>query len=73
MDYSGILNYIILQGKWFIFKQKLCKKTPLFSCFLNGLKYTIEIERTIACNRNEMQNFNVNFGILADGLQKHLS
>ncbi len=56
-----ILNYCILNGKFYIHKQKLLHENALdFYDYLLELKYKLQIERMI-CNRTNTNEQLVNF------------
>ena len=58
------LNYIILQGKWYIAKQKYIGKLVDFYMFLIELKYKLKIERYISASNNKTKLFNSKYGML---------
>ena len=51
------LNFIILQAKWHIYKNKLNNKHPFLFEFLTELKNAIEIERYIMIRNDSVCKF----------------
>ena len=59
-----ILNFIILHGKWFIYKCKRDKKPLIFVAFLKYLKYVQKIEKDIATIRNNERDFGEKWSLM---------
>ncbi len=51
--FSGI-NYIILLGKMYIYRQKMNENIISFNYFLNELKFKLDIEKTICETNNTL-------------------
>lgn len=60
---SNCINYILLLGKYFIFKNKYQKTIPNFSEFLNYLRYKLSLERLIAEMKNKVDVHNNKWSI----------
>ena len=57
-----IINYIILYGKWYIYRTKLHKDNLFLLSFLTELKSNIEMERLILISKGretEFEKFNL--------------
>ena len=55
-DNDGILfNYIVLEGKYFIYRTKLNKTSLSFKSFFERIKSTFQIERFIARKNNKLE------------------
>ena len=55
-------NFVIMQAKWYIHKQKMNKSEPYFMDFLSRLKNAVEIEKIIYIRNNKINLFQDTFG-----------
>jgi hypothetical protein len=62
------LNFIILQAKWHIYKNKLNNKHPFLFEFLTELKNAIEIERYIMIRNDSVYKFEQKWQMLYEAL-----
>ena len=62
------LNYCILYGKWFIYRQKLNEKLINFSNYQATLRNILSVELHIARQNNDEGSFLTHFGYLYDNL-----
>ena len=67
-DIFYCLNYILLHGKWFIYRCKLNNKQIFHLDFLIQLKNNILIEKYIYCNNGDLETFKGKWGLLYDAL-----
>ncbi len=51
LTHFSAINYIILLGKMYIYRQKMNENTIYFNYFLNELKFKLDIETTILWNQ----------------------
>ena len=51
------INYVIIYGKWYIYRTKIQKETLFFLSFLTDLKMHLEIERYNMNNKGHQQLF----------------
>ena len=63
-----LLNFVILQGKFFIVKCKNYKTNPSLLEFLRELKLNLQIERNIAINNKTTDLLEKKWGLLFDTL-----
>ncbi len=57
-DYFVVLNYVILQSKYYIYKQKLFKENKIdFYDFLKQLRYTLTVGKIICAKENRDHKF----------------
>ena len=66
MFYS--LNYLILHGKWYIYRCKLDNKNMFLYEFLTEFKHKLIVEKHMFAVKGELQKFTENLGILNDVL-----
>ncbi len=52
------INYIILLGKMYIYRQKTNESTIYFNYFLNELKFKLNVEKTICETKSTLTQFN---------------
>ncbi len=58
LTHFSAINYIILLGKMYIYRQKLKENNIYFKYFLNELKSKLVIEKTICETNNTLTQFN---------------
>ena len=64
-----VLNYIIIYGKWFIYRANLnCEQHLFFLSFLQGLKSHIDTERHIMYISNKCDEFEDKWSLLYNNL-----
>ena len=56
--HNSLLNFIIISGKYFIFRSKYIKTIPCLNSYVIYLKKRIEIERHIAFNKDKIETHN---------------
>ena len=61
-DHSKLCNYIILQGKNYIYRCKMEEKEISTMEFLAKLKHCLHIDREIAINTDKLDIFDKTFG-----------
>ncbi len=52
-----LINYCILNGKWYIYRQKLHEKIVFFPVFLSELKYNLEVEKYTMTKECQLDTF----------------
>ncbi len=55
LTHFSAINYIILLGKMYIYRQKMKENTIYFNYFLNELKFKLDIQKTICETNNTVQ------------------
>ncbi len=58
LTHFSAINYIILLGKMYIYRQKMNENTIYFNYFLNELKVKLDIEKKICETNNTLTQFN---------------
>ena len=69
LKYFVAINYIILLGKMYIYRQKMNEKIICFNYFLNELKFKLDIEKTICETKNTLSLFNKRWDTILKSLQ----
>ncbi len=54
----SLINYVILIGKMYIYRDKMNEKEIFFKYFLTELKFKLNIEKTICESNNTITFFN---------------
>jgi hypothetical protein len=60
------LNACLLLAKWHVYKSKINESEVFFYNFLRDLKYNLEIEKTIAIRKGNMQNYNTKWQMVEE-------
>ena len=60
--HNSLLNFIIICGKYFIFRRKYIKTLPCFNSFKIYLNKRIEIEKHIALEKDKLEVHNRKWG-----------
>ncbi len=68
LTHFSTINYIILLGKMYIYRQKMNENTIYFNYFLNELKFKLDIEKTICETNNTLTQFNKKWATILDSL-----
>ena len=55
---NALLNFIIISGKYFIFRSNYIKTTPCLNSYIMYLKKRIKIEMHIALNKDKIKTHN---------------
>ena len=58
LTYYGAVNYVILFGKMYIYRQKMNSKNLCIDFFINELKFKIELEKTMCKKNGNLSMFN---------------
>ena len=58
IDYIQTVNACLLLAKWHVYKCKLNESEVFFYKFLGELKYTLDIEKTIAIRKDKLHKYN---------------
>jgi hypothetical protein len=69
LKYFVAINYIILCGKMYIYRQKMNEKIICFNYFLNELKFKLDIEKTICETKNTLSHFNKRWDTILKSLE----
>lgn len=64
--YYSHINYVLLIGKWYIYRQNLNKRPICFYNFLKHLKRRLEIEECICRKNNSSHTYHTRWDILLD-------
>ncbi len=67
LTHFSAINYIILLGKMYIYRQKNYENTIYFNYFLNELKFKFDIKKTI-CETNTLTQLNKKWATILDSL-----
>ena len=62
LNHFSAINYIILLGKMYIYRQRLNEKGVSFEFFLNELRFKLEVEKTIYESNSTLTKFNQKWG-----------
>ncbi len=68
LTHFSAINYVILLGKMYIYRQKMNENTIYFNYFLNELKFKLDIEKTISETNNTLTQFNKKWDTILDSL-----
>ena len=68
VHYCHVINYVILMGKYFIYKSKKKQKDLFFYNFQYTLRSRLQIDEKVYVQQGRLDLFEKKFGILLDNL-----
>ncbi len=60
------INYIILHGKMYIYRQNMNENTIYLNYFFNEFKFKLDIEKTTCETNNTLTQFNKKWATILD-------